>query len=338
MIIRENYSLKSLNTFGIKVDAKYFAEVASVQDIIEINKIILEKRIPFLVLGGGSNILFTKDFEGIVIKIGLKGIEVVEEDAGHYYIKARAGENWDDFVKYCVDRNYGGLENLSLIPGNVGASPIQNIGAYGVEMKDVFHELEIFDLQQGIVRTLKDGECKFEYRSSIFKNELKGKIIILAVTFRLDKKPVYQTGYGAIQDELKAMEVKELSVQSIRKAVINIRRKKLPDPKEIGNAGSFFKNPSVTANVHEDLKNRFPQLVSYPQQNGTFKLAAGWLIEQCGWKGKRMGDAGVHQHQALVIVNYGKSTGREILELAEKVKKSVRKNFGVEIETEVNVI
>jgi UDP-N-acetylmuramate dehydrogenase len=338
MIIRENYSLKSLNTFGIKVDAKYFTEVASLQDIIDINHFISEKQVPYLALGGGSNILFTKDFEGLIIKIDLKGIELVNEDSVHYYVKAMAGENWDDFVKYCVERNFAGLENLSLIPGNVGASPIQNIGAYGVEMKDVFHELEIYNLHTGNLTVMKANECRFEYRNSIFKNELRGKAFILSVTFRLYRAPVFRTEYGAIKDELNKMGVKELSIQNIRNAVINIRRSKLPDPSEIGNAGSFFKNPTVSAKVHYELKNQFPQIVSFPQPGGTCKLAAGWLIEQCGWKGKRFGDAGVHQKQALVIVNYGNAIGKEILELAAEIKKSVSDRFGVEIEMEVNIV
>jgi UDP-N-acetylmuramate dehydrogenase len=338
MIIRENYSLKSLNTFGISVDAKYFAEVASIEEIIDIYHFIRDKDIPYLVLGGGSNILFTNDFEGIIIKINLKGIEIINEDTEHYYIKAQAGENWDEFVSYCVTKNFGGLENLSLIPGNVGASPIQNIGAYGVEMKDVFHELVMIDLQIEKTRLLRVEECRFGYRNSIFKNELKGKCIILSVTFRLNKFPVLRTEYGSIKDELNKMGIKEPSIQTIRNAVISIRRSKLPDPNETGNAGSFFKNPTINAEIYNNLKKRFPDLVSFPQPDGTFKLAAGWLIEQCGWKGKRIGDAGVHEKQALVIVNYGNATGKEILELAEEIKKSVTDRFGVEIETEVNVV
>jgi UDP-N-acetylmuramate dehydrogenase len=337
MKIKNNYNLKSLNTFGIKVDAKYFAEVASLQDIIEINRFISEKQISFLAIGGGSNILFTKDYNGLVVKINLKGIELVNEDVDHIYVKAKAGENWDAFVQYCVERNWAGIENLSLIPGNVGASPIQNIGAYGVEMKDVFHELEMFDLQTGKIRIMKAEECGFGYRASIFKNELK-ESIILSVTFRLDKSPLFRTEYGAIKDELARMGVKELSIQSIRNAVINIRRTKLPDPNEIGNAGSFFKNPTVSSEFQNDLKKRYPQLVSFPQEGGTYKLAAGWLIEQCGWKGKRIGDAGIHHKQALVIVNYGKACGNEILELAQDIKKSVLKNFDVNLEMEVKVV
>jgi UDP-N-acetylmuramate dehydrogenase len=338
MIIRENYNLKSLNTFGINVDAKCFTEVASLEDIIEVSDYIPEKKLPLLVLGGGSNILFTKDFDGLIIKINLQGIELISEDAEFYYVKVQAGENWDEFVKYCVDMNYAGAENLSLIPGNVGASPIQNIGAYGSEMKDIFEELEMFDFGEGIIRKMRTEDCRFEYRNSIFKNELKGKVIILSVTFRLNKFPLFKTEYGAIKDELTKMGVERPSIQTIRNAVINIRRSKLPDPDEIGNAGSFFKNPTVSNKFHEELKSRFPKLVSFPQPGGTYKLAAGWLIEQCGWKGKRVGDAGVHEKQALVIVNYGNANGKEILELTGEIKKSVLEHFGVDLETEVNII
>lgn len=333
-----NDSLKPYNTFGINVDAKHFVEVASVVEIKEISSFIENHQMPFLILGGGSNILFTKDFEGLVIKINLKGIELVHEDTNHYYIKALAGENWDDLVKYCVENNYAGLENLSLIPGCVGASPIQNIGAYGVEMKDHFHELELYDLTDDTIRTMNGEACRFGYRSSMFKNELKGKAIILSVTFRLDKIPVFRTEYGAIKDELKTEEVSSFSIQKIREAVIKIRRSKLPDPNEIGNAGSFFKNPTVPAVFRNKLLKSHPGLVSYSQPNGDYKLAAGWLIEQCGWKGRRIGDAGVHEKQALVLVNYGNVTGMEILELSDEIKKSVFETFTVLLEREVNVV
>ncbi len=338
MIIRENYSLKSLNTFGINVDAKYFTEVASINEIGETSGFIRSGQMNHLILGGGSNILFTKNFDGIVLKISLRGIELVKEDADHYYVKAMAGENWDEFVDYCVAHNYAGLENLSLIPGTVGASPIQNIGAYGAEIKDTFHELEMLDLETGKIIVMKPEECRFEYRNSIFKNELKGRIIILSVTFRLSKTPSLLTDYGAIKDELVKMGIKKPTIQNIREAVISIRQSKLPDPNEIGNAGSFFKNPSVTAFVHSDLKNRYPNLVSFPQKDGTYKLAAGWLIEQCGWKGRRAGDAGVHEKQALVIVNYRNAGGNEILDFSEKIKQSVLDKFGVALEREVNVV
>lgn len=338
MNIEENYNLKALNTFGINADAKLYTGVASVADLKELNHYLRASKVPYLILGGGSNILFTKDFDGLIIKINLRGIEPINEDTDHIYIKAMAGENWDEFVGYCVSMNYGGLENLSLIPGSVGASPVQNIGAYGVELKDVFHKLEFYDLSSGEIRTLKSDTCRFGYRNSIFKNELKKKGIILSVTFRLSKKPVPHTDYGSIKDELALMKINDPGIQDIRNAVINIRRSKLPDPVEIGNAGSFFKNPTVDADFHSNLKRRFTQLVSYKQTDGTFKLAAGWLIEQCGWKGKRIGDAGVHEKQALVMVNYGNAKGNEIIHLAEKVRESVFAMFGVRLDFEVNIV
>lgn len=338
MNIKENFNIKSLNTFGINADAKLYAEVASVDDLDELNHFILRTKTPTLILGGGSNILFTNNFDGLVAKINLKGIELVNQDETHYYVKAMAGVEWDELVDYCVNYNYGGLENLSLIPGSVGASPVQNIGAYGVEIKDTFHELEFFEYRTGKIRTMAAAGCGFGYRNSVFKHELKGQGVIVSVTFRLDKSPVIRTEYGSIKEELALMEINHPAIQDIRKAVIAIRRSKLPDPALIGNAGSFFKNPSVDAAFHTDLKRRFPQIVSFPQADGTFKLAAGWLIEQCGWKGKRIGDAGVHEKQALVLVNYGLATGSDIIRLAEEVRESVLKLFGVKLDFEVNIV
>lgn len=338
MNIKENFNIKSLNTFGINADAKLYTEVASVNDLEELNHYILKTKIPTLILGGGSNILFTNNFNGLVVKINLKGIELISQDEAHYYVKAMAGEVWDELVDYCVSHNYGGLENLSLIPGSVGASPVQNIGAYGIEIKDTFHELELFEYRTGKIRTMKATECGFGYRNSVFKHELKGQGIIVSVTFRLDKSPVLRTEYGSIKEELALMEINHPAIQDIRNAVITIRRSKLPDPAQIGNAGSFFKNPAVDAALHNDLKKKFPQMVSFPQADGTFKLAAGWLIEQCGWKGKRIGDAGVHEKQALVLVNYGHATGSDIIRLAEEVRESVTKLFGVKLDFEVNIV
>ena len=338
MEIKENHNIKSLNTFCINVDAKYFVEVASIADIREICEFTTQKNIPFLILGGGSNILFTKNFDGIVVKVNLKGIEMVKEEEDYFFIKAFAGENWDEVVQYCVDRNLGGLENLSLIPGNVGTSPIQNIGAYGVEVKDHFHELEAIDWETSDIIKFKAEDCGFGYRNSIFKNELKGKVIITSVSFRLDKNPVLKTEYGNIKAELDVIKPKELSIKTVRDAVINIRRKKLPDPDEIGNAGSFFKNPVVTEKKYRELKIAFPGLVSFHQADGNYKVAAGWLIDQCGWKGKRVGNTGVHEKQALVLVNYGDATGENILELSEKIKLSVLEKFGIELEREVNIV
>jgi len=338
MEIKENYNIQHLNSFDIKVDAKYFTKVASILKLQEAIGFSEQYNLSVLILGGGSNLLFTQDFQGLVVKINLKGISLRKEDENHFYVKACAGENWDDFVKFCCDSGYYGLENLSLIPGNVGASPIQNIGAYGVELKDHFYELEFYDFATRKIRNYNNSDCNFGYRNSIFKNELKQKGVVLSVTFKLDKIPKFKTGYGAIKEELDRMEIIKLTVKDIRNAVINIRRSKLPDPEEIGNAGSFFKNPVVSNEKHSELSKRFSELVSFKQQNGTYKLAAGWLIDQCGWKGYRKGDAGVHKNQALVLVNYGKTSGNEIVKLSKEIMHSVNQKFGVELEREVNVV
>ncbi len=338
MEIQTNYSLLSLNTFGIKVDGKYYTEVASVGEIAAAMKFAKEKQLPVLVLGGGSNVLFKNRFRGLVLKIDFQGISVLEKNEDEVIIKAGAGENWDAFVEYCVENNFNGLENLSLIPGNIGASPVQNIGAYGVEMKDYFKELEFYSFESGELTVFSEKDCDFGYRSSIFKNQLKGKGIVTSVTFKLSLKPSFNTGYGAINAELKKMNVKELSLDSMRKAVIQIRESKLPDPEIIGNAGSFFKNPVVSEGKFADLKKEHGDLVAYAQDNGTFKLAAGWLIDRAGWKGYRENDAGVHSKQALVLVNHGNASGKDIFDLSEKIKSSVFEKFGVELDREVNVI
>jgi len=338
MFIRENYSLKQLNTFGINVSARYFAEMTSLEDIQEILSQQIFSNTQKLILGGGSNLLFTRSFDGIVLKNNLKGIETIKEDADFYFVKAGAGEIWHDLVMHCITNNYAGLENLSLIPGKVGASPMQNIGAYGVEIKDRFYELEAINIADKTIHTFTNADCKFGYRESIFKHELKNQYIITSVTYKLLKKPVFNTNYGAIEKELEAMGINELSIQAISKAVCNIRSSKLPNPAEIGNAGSFFKNPEVIRSKYEFLKTQFPSIVGYDLENGNVKLAAGWLIEQCGWKGKTFGDAGVHKLQALVIVNYNNATGNEIYELSQKIMDSVKDKFGVQLEREVNII
>jgi UDP-N-acetylmuramate dehydrogenase len=291
-----------------------------------------------LILGGGSNILLTKDFDGLVMKNEIKGIELIREDDEYIYVKAGAGENWHGFVQYCLTRNWAGVENLSLIPGNVGASPMQNIGAYGVELANVFENLEAFHLQEKKIVSFSLNDCGFGYRESVFKNKYRNQFAILNVTFRLRKEPVFQTSYGAIGQELEKMGIKELTIQAIAQAVINIRTSKLPDPKVIGNAGSFFKNPEILNTQFELLKKKFPEIVASPLINGNYKLAAGWLIEQCGWKGYRDGDAGVHPKQALVLVNYGNAPGNTIVELSEKIQQSVNEKFGVKLEREVNII
>ena len=291
-----------------------------------------------LVLGGGSNILFTKDFDGIVLKNEVKGIELVREDDEHIYVKAGAGENWHQFVLFCIQNNYAGIENLSLIPGSVGASPMQNIGAYGVEIKDVFHQLEAFHIDDKTLKTFSLAECEFGYRESVFKRKLKDQFIITSVTCKLRKKPVFNISYGAIQQELDKMAVKELSIAAISQAVINIRSFKLPDWKVVGNAGSFFKNPQIQKHKFLELKEIFPGIVGYAAGEGYTKLAAGWLIEQCGWKGYRKGDAGCYPKQALVLVNYGAATGAEVYDLSEQIIESVQQKFGVTLEREVNII
>ena len=303
-----------------------------------------DPRQPVFILGGGSNILLTKHFNGLVLKNEIKEIAEIREDAGHVYVKAGAGEQWHDFVLYCLRHNWAGVENLSLIPGNVGASPMQNIGAYGVELAEVFWNLEAFHLKDKRTVTFTLSDCQFGYRDSVFKNKYKDQFVILNVTFRLRKKPIYHTSYGAIQQELEKMGVKELSIHAISQAVINIRSSKLPDPAVVGNAGSFFKNPEVPVSKYESLKKSFPEIVAYPLVTGNYKLAAGWLIEHCGpaegvsWKGFREGDAGVHPMQALVLVNYGNAMGNTIYELSERILRSVKAKFGVSLEREVNII
>jgi len=336
IIIEECYSLKSYNTFGIQCLARIFAEASNPEDLKTIINVFREDKKRKLILGGGSNLLFTDDFDGVVIFPDLKGYEMVEHTHEHVWVKAYAGENWDNFVSYCVSKNYGGIENLSLIPGNVGASPIQNIGAYGVEVKDVIDTVEAIDLQTGEVYVFNNKDCHFGYRNSIFKNEVKDKYIITSVTFKLSKNPICKVNYAEVTDELKSFA--EINIASVRQSVINIRRRKLPDPEKLGNAGSFFKNPIVSAAVFNVIKDAFPDVPSYPIDKDFVKIPAAWLIQACGWKGKREGNVGTYETQPLVIVNYGEATGKEIIAFALKIKDSVSQRFGIEIEMEVNVI
>lgn len=339
MHISENISLRPFNSFGIDVHARFFAGFSSTAELGElVVASSIAAKYPLLILGGGSNILFTKDFDGWVLKNELKGIELVNEDNDHYYIKARAGENWHRFVLYCIEHNYAGIENLSLIPGNVGASPMQNIGAYGVEIKDVFHELQAFHLETGSIQTFGLNDCGFGYRESVFKKKYKGQFVILNVTFRLKKQPVFNTSYGVIEEELNKMQVHELSIRAISDAVIHIRSSKLPDPSLVGNAGSFFKNPVIPKPQYDELKKSFPSIPGYVTNNEQVKIAAGWLIEQCGWKGYRKGDAGCYNKQALVLVNYGGAKGSEIFALSTSIIESVATKFNVHLEREVNII
>jgi UDP-N-acetylmuramate dehydrogenase len=336
--IQQNIPLRQYNTLGIDAIARQFAAFTSVDDL---KKLIENNPIPGkipLILGGGSNMLFKDHVNGLVLKNEIPGLTVVKEDADHVYVKAGAGENWHGFVQFCLQQNWAGVENLSLIPGCVGASPMQNIGAYGVEIKEVFAELEALHLHDKETHVFNARDCEFGYRESVFKGKYRNQYVILNVTYRLNKVPQFNTSYGAIEQELERMGVQELSIQAIAQAVINIRTSKLPDPAKIGNAGSFFKNPSVGADVYAQLKTQHPDIVGYPNADGTVKLAAGWLIEQSGWKGYRRGDAGVHEKQALVLVNYGNATGQEIYDLSEDVMKSVHSKFGVQLEREVNVV
>ena len=335
MNVDHNLSLKSYNTFSIQAIANTFAVFRSPEELDELIRAVRKDQL--MVLGGGSNILFLKDFKGYVLKNGVDGIDIVKEDEHHVYVKAGAGENWHKFVMFCIDRDLAGVENLSLIPGNVGASPMQNIGAYGVELKEVFHDLEAYHIKSKKIVTFTHADCHFGYRESVFKNKYKGEYIILNVTFRLNKVPHYNTSYGAIEEELNRMG-KGVSIQSISQAVINIRTSKLPDPSKIGNAGSFFKNPAIPVKQYDQLIKDHHNMPAYPQGNSMVKIAAGWLIEQCGWKGYRKGDAGVHDRQALVLVNHGNATGKEIYDLSEDIRKSVVKKFKIDLEREVNII
>lgn len=336
MQIQENISLKPFNTFGIDVKAKYFAAFNKTEELSEL--LTHNASLKTLILGGGSNILFTKDFDGLVLKNEIKGINKVEEDNEFVYIQTGAGENWHQFVLNCIKNNWTGVENLSLIPGNVGASPIQNIGAYGVEIREVFHELKAFHIKEKSNYTFGVKDCDFAYRDSVFKKKYKDEFVILNVTYKLKKQPIFNTSYGAIEQELERMGVKEFSIKAISDAVINIRSSKLPDPAEIGNAGSFFKNPEINVTEFEMLKGEFPSIVGYPLMNGNVKLAAGSLIEQCGWKGYRKGDAGCHVKQALVLVNYGNAKGHEVFDLSEEILQTVKEKFGVTLDREVYII
>ena len=348
MQIKENLSLRPYNTFSIDAKARHFATFTSQEELEELTTNLLPasqarsrndaSRPTTFILGGGSNILFTKDFDGLILKNDVKGIELVHEDPEYVYVKAGAGENWHQFVLHCLAHNWAGVENLSLVPGNVGAAPIQNIGAYGVELDDVFWSLEAFHLFDKKLYTFTRADCEFSYRDSIFKSRYKNEFAILSVTLQLKKHPVYHTSYGTLNEELEKMGVKNLSIKAISQAVINIRNAKLPDPKEIPNAGSFFKNPEVSITKHEELKSKFPDIVAYPLTRVSVKLAAGWMIEQCGWKGYRKGDAGCHAKQALVLVNYGNASGKEVYDLSEQILQSINKKFGVMLEREVNVI
>lgn len=338
MKIQKNISLKAYNTFGIDVRASEFVEIHTVDDMQEIIREGHLSNKDFLILGGGSNILFTDDYNGLLIRNGIQGIDVRGLDYDRVLLKAGAGVVWDELVHYCMERGFGGIENLVMIPGSVGASPIQNIGAYGLELKDTFHSLEAIDVETAEIRTFLKEECAFGYRDSIFKKELKGKYIIVSVSLVLSRDHKPDVSYGAIRDELENMGVSDPGIMDVGEAVSAIRQKKLPDPDEIGNSGSFFKNPLIQEEKFIEIRNRYPDMPSYKDEGGMVKIPAGWMIEHCGWKGKTLGNAGVHEQQALVLINNGEATGKEVLRLARRIKASVFDEFGIDLEIEVNVI
>lgn len=339
MQIREKVNLKQYNTFGITAEAKYFADITSIDELKEVFASSVYKENKILFLGGGSNVLFTKDFDGLVIHNSIKGIEVTDKNDHHVTLKVASGEIWHDFVVYCINNNYGGVENLSLIPGTVGAAPMQNIGAYGVEAKETIISVEAINRSTGEIRSFTRDECKFGYRESVFKHELKEKFFISSVTLSLTNN-VHQLNisYGAIGDVLKQMNVLQPTIRDVSDAVISIRSSKLPDPKKIGNAGSFFKNPVIDADKYNRIKSQHPNIPGYISDNQEVKVPAGWLIEQCSLKGYRSGDVGVHQHQALVLVNYNDGSGNEVLELSKKIQRAVKDKFDIELHAEVNII
>ena len=338
--VKQHFPLKKYNTFGIEVFAKQYVEISTEAELIHLfteQKEITQQ--PILVLGGGSNILFTKDFDGLVIRINIQGIDHTVSSTD-VMIVAGAGVVWNDFVWYCVDHHFAGVENMALIPGTVGAAPVQNIGAYGAELKDVFVECRAFDTQRGEISTFDRAACQFSYRESLFKNEAKGRYIITQVTFRLSLKPLINTSYGAINTELARRNITAPSIKDVAEVVSAIRTDKLPDPSTIGNSGSFFKNPIVPIQHLRQLQSALPDrdFVYYPAGDGYVKIAAGWLIEQCGWKGKRIGDAGTWKNQALVLVNHRNASGKAIYELSERIIQDVEKQFGITLEREVNIL
>lgn len=336
-ILQQNISLKPYNTFGVDVKSALFAEVFSVEALKELLGMEVVKQRRLLVLGGGSNLLFTKDFEGLVIKVSIPGIAAAT-DGERVLVTAGAGVVWNDLVNYSVANGYAGIENLSLIPGTVGASPIQNIGAYGVELKDVFYSCTAYEIATAKERIFNFEDCKFGYRDSVFKNELKGRYIITAVSFKLNRQAQLNTSYGAIQAELQNRHILQPTIADISKVVAHIRVSKLPDPSTIGNAGSFFKNPIVGQVQFKEVLTKFPDVVYYPAADQKVKLAAGWLIEQCGFKGKVVGQTGTWKNQALVLVNHGAATGQEVYDFSEEIIRTVYARFGVELEREVNIL
>lgn len=337
MLIQENIELSKYNSFGCKATASYFCTVKRKDEVDEAISWCTHQNKPYLLLGGGSNILFTKDFNGLIIKMEIKGIKLLKETPSKVLISVGAGENWHLLVKYCVQKGWGGIENLSLIPGTVGAAPIQNIGAYGVEAKDSIQAITAFDTQLKKWVVLQNKDCHFDYRNSLFKQE-KNRYIITEVQFSLQKQPNLRTDYGAIREVLHNKQIKQASIEDISNAIIEIRTAKLPDPLVLGNAGSFFKNPTVSLELFNQLKQSHANIVAFPISDTQYKLAAGWLIEEAGWKGKKKGPVGCYEKQALVIVNYAQASGKEIFDFSEEIIQSVHAQFGILLEREVNII
>ncbi|MDR6302227.1 UDP-N-acetylmuramate dehydrogenase [Mesonia maritima] len=337
MKVFRNYSLQQYNTFGLDIEAKQFVSIENEDDLIQALQQVYASEI--LILGGGSNMLLTENLEKTVLHVNLKGKKIIRETENEVFVEVCAGENWHEFVLWCIQHNYGGIENLALIPGNVGTSPIQNIGAYGVELKDTFVECEAIHIQSLEHRVFTKAECEFGYRNSIFKNKVKGQYIITKVTFALTKnKHKLKTSYGAILSKLDEKNIANPTIKDVAEAVISIRQEKLPNPAELGNSGSFFKNPIISKDLFSAIQEKFPEIPSYKIDEDSIKIPAGWLIEETGYKGFRKGDAGVHKKQALVLVNYGNATGEEILALAEEIQHAVKEKFGISLETEVNII
>ncbi len=337
MLIQENISLKPWHTFKTEANTRFFTEAASTEEMKEALTFAKANNLPFLILGSGSNILFTQDFPGIIIKNVIRFIKIEKENNSYISIKAGGGEPWPEFVDYCVENRWCGIENLSLIPGTVGASPVQNIGAYGTEVKNVIEKVEILNTESLELSTITNADCNFDYRNSVFK-QTKGKWIVTAVTFRLKKHFIANLSYEPLRQMFTGMPKEKITIKMISEAVKDLRRSKLPSPEELGNAGSFFKNPMINKKQLNFLKHSYPDIPFYKLNNGKYKLAAGWLIEQSGWKGKRLGDAGVHQQQALVLVNYGNASGNEILNLAEKIRNDIKEKFKILLDFEVNIL
>lgn len=338
MKIIENFSLKNYNTFHVDAKSKYFCEIKSIEELQELIPQEIFTKNKIVILGGGSNILFTSDFNGLVVKNSIDGIEESGEDNEHIFVKAGAGVIWDDLVSYCVNKNFGGIENLSLIPGTVGAAPIQNIGAYGAELKDVFHSLEGISIKENSMKEFSKKECYFGYRNSVFKNEFKDKFLITSVILKLTKNPKINVEYSALREETKKYKKEELTIAKISQIVKDIRNSKLADPAKLGNAGSFFKNPEVDIETLERLENEFEDLISFKVDNNSYKIPAGWMIEKCGLKGFKIGKVGTYDKQALVIINYNNASGKEIYNFSEFIKEKVFIKFKIELEREVNII